>query len=131
MVAKIPGIETVTVRRPVEKLRIGVGPTLRPEFCANVPRIKSEFFGLMQYSSTLIVLSVKTLLRARKLETLAGISTPDGETVDFNQTHGGAVDFGARRVQYQTLALQEAEATIEPVHAGTGADYCNGDAVAP
>jgi len=55
---------------------------------------------------------------------------PDGETVDFNQTHGGTVDFGGWRVQYQTLALQEAETTIEPVNAGAGADYRDGDAIA-
>src|SRR5579863_8079498 len=56
------------------RLTTGTALTVRPGFCANVPRTKSAFFGLMQYSSILIFLSVETLWRARKLEMFGGIS---------------------------------------------------------
>ena len=56
------------------KLRTGVALTLKPGFCASVPKMKSAFLGLMQYSSILIFFSVETPCRIRKLETLAGIS---------------------------------------------------------
>src|ERR1017187_7784956 len=51
---------------------IGCGLTSRPGFSPSVPSMKSEFLGLMQYSSTLILLLVTTPWRDRKLCTLGG-----------------------------------------------------------
>src|SRR5947209_7841400 len=51
---------------------MGRGLISRPAFSASVPRMNREFFGLMQYSSTLILLFVLTPCRARKLCTFPG-----------------------------------------------------------
>jgi len=40
--------------------RVGCGMTSIPGLSANEPKMKSEFLGLMQYSSTLILLLVST-----------------------------------------------------------------------
>src|SRR5271169_2116590 len=53
----------------------GCGPTSMPGLSARVPRMNSEFLGLMQYSSTLILLLVTTPWRDRKLLTLPGASS--------------------------------------------------------
>src|ERR1700733_15879515 len=52
--------------------RIGSGPTSPPGFSLSVPRMNSAFLGLMQNSSTLILLLVTMPWRARKLSTFAG-----------------------------------------------------------
>src|SRR4051812_21803757 len=50
----------------------GVGVTWRPGLSASVPRMKSEFLGLMQHSSTLILFVVTMPWRVRKARRLSG-----------------------------------------------------------
>src|SRR5439155_9267908 len=52
----------------------GSGETFNPRFSESVPRMNRAFFGLMQYSSTLIFSSVETPCRIRKVDTFTGIS---------------------------------------------------------
>src|SRR5215831_7980154 len=52
--------------------RTGCVETSIPGFSASVPRMKSEFFGLMQNSSTLILPLGATPCRTRKVRTLSG-----------------------------------------------------------
>src|ERR1700731_4616246 len=54
---------------------MGLGESSKPGFSSNVPSRKREFFGLIQNSSTLILLEVLTPWRDRKLCTFAGASS--------------------------------------------------------
>src|SRR5258708_9674039 len=53
----------------------GSGVTFKPGFSLSVPSRKSAFLGLMQNSSTLILLVVLTPWRRRKPRTLSGASS--------------------------------------------------------
>src|ERR1051326_1848883 len=55
--------------------RTGRGLTSSPGLSASVPRMNSEFLGLIQNSSTLILLLVTIPCRARKLRTLSGAAS--------------------------------------------------------
>src|SRR4029077_5832431 len=57
-------------------VRTGTAVTLSPGFCARVPRINREFFGLMQYSSTFSFWSLEMQCRARKVVMFGGILGP-------------------------------------------------------
>src|SRR5208283_843881 len=58
----------------VPSVLTGTSLAVVPWFSASVPRTKSAFFGLMQYSSTLILCSLLTPCRVRKSATFGGVS---------------------------------------------------------
>src|ERR1019366_5344392 len=64
--------------------RTGWGLTSSPGFSLSVPRMNSEFLGLMQYSFTLILLLVTIPWRARKLRTLSGAASLEVENESEN-----------------------------------------------